>query len=46
MITWVKPSGSEITTNDLKETIEYCKSLGFKRKEKKEAKKQSSKKDK
>lgn len=32
MITWEKPSGLEITTNDLKETKEYCKSLGWKEK--------------
>lgn len=27
---WVKPSGVEIETNDREETIEYCKSLGWK----------------
>jgi len=27
---WEKPSGIEIETNDMKETIEYCKSLGWK----------------
>jgi hypothetical protein len=27
---WIKPSGLEIETNDMKETIEYCKSLGWK----------------
>lgn len=27
---WVKPSGQEIETNDLPETIEYCESLGWK----------------
>lgn len=32
MIIWVKPSGLEITTNDLKETKEYAKSLGWKEK--------------
>jgi hypothetical protein len=46
MITWVKPNGNEITTNEEKETIEYCESLGFERKDKKEAKKKSSKKSK
>lgn len=27
---WIRPSGSEIETNDRKETIEHCKSLGWK----------------
>lgn len=54
-IVWIKPSGVEITTNDLKETVEYLESLGYKRKgaektaapEKKVAKKKvSSKKSK
>ena len=27
---WIRPSGSEIETNDSKRTIEYCKSLGWK----------------
>ncbi len=27
---WIKESGLEIETNDLKDTIEYCKSLGWK----------------
>jgi len=27
---WIKPSGIEFETNDLPETIKYCKSLGFK----------------
>ena len=27
---WLRPSGTEITTNDSKETIEYGKSLGWK----------------
>lgn len=40
---WVKPSGLEIETNDMKETIEYCKSLGWKSAEKKEEKKVSKK---
>lgn len=26
---WKKPSGMEIETNDMDETIEYCKSLGW-----------------
>lgn len=30
---WNKPSGSEIETNDDKETIAYCKSLGWTEKE-------------
>lgn len=29
---WIKPSGVEVKTNDRKETIEYCKSLGWKEK--------------
>ena len=45
---WIRPSGSEIETNDRKETIEYCKSLGWKEKGakievKKEAKKPTKK---
>ena len=31
MIKWVKPSGLEIETNDRKETVEYCVSIGWKR---------------
>lgn len=27
---WIKPSGLEIETNDLDETIDYCESLGWK----------------
>ncbi len=27
---WLRPSGVDIETNDLKATIEYCKSLGWK----------------
>jgi ribosomal protein L15 len=27
---WTKPSGLEVETNDLPETIEYCKSIGWK----------------
>jgi len=33
MITWVRPSGNEITTNEDKATIEYAESLKWKRKE-------------
>jgi hypothetical protein len=29
MITWIKPSGIEITTNELEETIDYAVSLGW-----------------
>jgi len=39
---WVKPSGLKIETTDSEETIEYCKSLGWKEdklEEKKEVKK-------
>lgn len=31
-IKWTKPSGTVITTNDRPETVEYCKSLGWKKK--------------
>ncbi len=31
MAHWVKPSGIEMKTNDMKETIEYCESLGWER---------------
>jgi len=27
---WIRPSGTEIETNDREVTIEYCKSLGWK----------------
>lgn len=30
-IKWVKPSGLKIQTNDKDETVEYCKSLGWKK---------------
>lgn len=30
---WIKPNGTEIETNDSEETIAYCESLGWKRKE-------------
>lgn len=29
-IKWVRPSGSEIETNDSKDVIDYCVSLGWK----------------
>lgn len=28
---WIKPNGNKIETNDKKETIAYCESLGWKR---------------
>jgi hypothetical protein len=28
-IKWLRPSGTEIETNDRDVTIEYCESLGF-----------------
>ena len=54
LIEWIKPSGTEVTTNDRKDTIEYCKSLGWKeksakievKKEAQKAKKKTSKKSK
>lgn len=33
MIKWVKQNGSEIETNERKETVKYCESLGWKRKD-------------
>lgn len=33
-ITWERPSGSKIETNDLKATIAACEKLGWKRKNK------------
>lgn len=30
MIVWIRPTGSEITTNEEKATIEHCKKLGWK----------------
>lgn len=39
---WIRPSGLEIETNDLEETVKYCKSLGWKEK-KEEVKKESKK---
>jgi len=32
MITWTRPSGVDIETNDKKETITFAESLGWKRK--------------
>lgn len=32
MITWIKPSGGEIETNDRPATIAYAESLNWKRK--------------
>ena len=32
-ITWTKPSGLEITTNDEPATVAYCESLGWERHE-------------
>lgn len=31
MITWTKPNGNKITTNDEEANVEYCEALGFKR---------------
>ena len=31
MLKWIKDNGQEIETNDRKETIEYCESLGWER---------------
>ena len=33
MIKWIRPSGSEIVTNDLKRTIETAEDFGWKRKD-------------
>ena len=33
MAVWIKPSGTEVETNDLPATIEAAKSLGWKPKE-------------
>lgn len=33
MIKWIRPSGSEIETNELKETIAACEKMGWKRKQ-------------
>lgn len=43
-IVWVKPSGQEVTTNDLAANIEAAKALGWKLKE--EPKKPEQNKDK
>lgn len=29
VIKWIRPSGTEIETNDREETIDYCVSLGW-----------------
>ncbi len=34
MIKWTKPSGQEVETNDLPETVAYCEALGWERKRK------------
>jgi hypothetical protein len=31
MIKWIKPSGVELETNELKATVAYCESLDWKR---------------
>jgi len=41
---WIRPSGTEIETNDRKETIKHCKSLGWKEKSVKIEKKEEVKK--
>ena len=41
---WIKPSGMEVKTNDMPETIKYCESLGWKQKKDKETPKISKKK--
>ncbi len=33
MITWTRPSGTDIETNESKATIEHAESLGWQRKE-------------
>ena len=38
MIEWTRPSGSKITTNDRKETISSCESMGWNRADKEEPK--------
>jgi hypothetical protein len=38
---WVKPSGVEIETRDTEEIIEYCESLGWKRKTSRRPKKEA-----
>lgn len=35
---WTKPNGTDIETNDLKETVDYAKSLGWKPKRKRRTK--------
>jgi len=43
MITWIKPSGQELETNDRKETVEYLESLGYERKPEKKTRKPRAK---
>lgn len=31
MIKWIKDNGQEIETNDRKETVDHCESIGWKR---------------
>lgn len=45
MITWVKPSGLEIQTNDNPSVIEYAKSLGWTEKKAKRGPKPKAKTD-
>lgn len=42
MITWIKPNGNEVETNDLKASVEAAKAHGWKEK-KKEVKKEDKK---
>ena len=42
-IKWIRPSGSEIETNDSKDVIDYCVSLGWKPAKKKATKKKVTK---
>lgn len=35
---WIRPTGSEIETNDLPETVEACEKMGWKRADKPERK--------
>jgi len=41
MIMWDRPSGTQLETNELPETIAYCESLGWTQVKKKRAKKDS-----
>lgn len=38
---WIKPNGTEIETNDMKATVEYCKSLGWKERDRESTKEES-----